>query len=117
MFALPAMYRMILEHDRVNDYDLSSLRYCGTGGDAMPAEVGNRWLKKFKMPLYQGYGATELCAAISLSDAKDGIPPEGAAGKIVTNDKFKLIDPETLQEVPDNESGEPLGTCDDAVTS
>jgi long-chain acyl-CoA synthetase len=117
MFAVPAMYRMILEHDRVNDYDLSSLRYCGTGGDAMPAEVGNRWLKKFKIPLYQGYGATELCGAISLSDAKDGIPPEGAAGKIVTNDKFKLIDPETLQEVPDNESGELLGTCDSAVTT
>ena len=83
MFAVPAMYRMILEHDRLDYYDLSSLRYCGTGGDAMPAEVGHRWLKRFNIPLYQGYGATELCGAISLSFAEDGIPPEGSAGKIV----------------------------------
>ncbi|OGP72564.1 MAG: hypothetical protein A2V86_03935 [Deltaproteobacteria bacterium RBG_16_49_23] len=115
MFAVPAMYRMILEHDRVDTYDFSSLRYCGTGGDAMPAEVGNRWLKKFNIPLYQGYGATELCGAISLSYAKDGIPPEGSAGKIVHTDRFKLVDPETLKEVPPGEPGELLGTCDHAV--
>jgi long-chain acyl-CoA synthetase len=115
MFAVPAMYRMILEHDRVDYYDFTSLRYCGTGGDAMPVEVGNRWLKKFNIPLYQGYGATELCGAISLAYAKDGIPPEGAAGKIVPGDKFKLVDPETLQEVPRGEPGELLGTSESAV--
>jgi len=115
MFAVPAMYRMILEHDRLDYYDLSSLRYCGTGGDAMPAEVGHRWFKKFNIPLYQGYGATELCGAISLSFAKDGIPPEGSAGKIVPEDKFQLVDPETLQEVPPGEPGELLGTNEFAV--
>jgi len=115
MFAVPAMYRMILEHDRVEYYDFRSLRYCGTGGDAMPVEVGNRWLKKFNIPLFQGYGATELCGAISLAYAKDGIPPEGSAGKIVPGDKFKLVDPQTLQEVPPGEPGELLGTCEFAV--
>jgi len=115
MFAVPAMYRMILEHDRLDDYDFSSLRYCGTGGDAMPVEVGNRWLKRFNIPLYQGYGATELCGATSLSYAKDGIPPEGSAGKIVSTDRFKLVDPETLREVSPGEPGELLATCDFAV--
>ena len=115
MFAVPAMYRMILEHDRLDSYDFSSLRYCGTGGDAMPVEVGNRWLKRFKIPLYQGYGATELGGAISLSYAQDGIPPEGSAGKIMPLDRFKLVDPETLSEVPPGEPGELLGTCDWAV--
>ncbi len=115
MFAVPAMYRMILEHDRLDYYDLSSLRYCGTGGDAMPVEVGHRWFKRFNIPLYQGYGATELCGAISLSFAEDGIPPEGSAGKIVPNDKFKLVDPETLREVPPGEPGELLGSSEFAV--
>lgn len=115
MFAVPAMYRMILEHDRLDYYDLSSLRYCGTGGDAMPVEVGRRWLKRFHIPLYQGYGATELCGAISLSFAEDGIPPEGSAGKIVPDDKFKLVDPETLMEVPPGEPGELLGSSEFAV--
>jgi long-chain acyl-CoA synthetase len=117
MFAVPAMYRMILEHDRVDYYDLSSLKYCGTGGDVLPAEVANRWHKKFGIPLYQGYGATELCAAISLSYARDGIPPEGAAGKISPGSKFRLVDPDTLEPVPPGEPGELLATSPHAVKS
>jgi long-chain acyl-CoA synthetase len=117
MFAVPAMYRMILEHDRVDDYDLSSLRYCGTGGDALPVEVGNRWLKKFKIPLYQGYGTTEVCGAVSLSYTQDGIPPSGSAGKISPGNKIKLVDPDSLEPVPLEEPGELLSTCDYAVKS
>jgi len=117
MFAVPAMYRMILEHDRIDHYDLSSLKYCGTGGDVLPKEVANRWHKKFNIPLYQGYGATELCAAISLSYARDGVPPEGAAGKISPGSKFRLVDPDTLEPVPPGEPGELLATSPYAVKS
>lgn len=117
MFAVPALYRMILEHDRLDYYDLGSLKYCGTGGDVLPTEVANRWHKKFGIPLYQGYGATELCAAISLSYARDGIPPEGAAGKISPGSKYRLVDPDTLEPVPAGEPGELLATSPYPVTS
>jgi len=117
MFAVPAMYRMILEHDRIDTYDFSSLKYCGTGGDVLPTEVAKRWQDKFKIPLYQGYGATELCAAISLSYARDGVPPEGAAGKISPGSKFRLVDPDTLEPVPPGEPGELLATSPYAVKS
>ena len=36
LFAVPALYRMILEHDRLDYYDLSSLAYCFSGGDVAP---------------------------------------------------------------------------------
>jgi len=117
MFAVPALYRMILEHDRLDQYDLSSLKYCGTGGDVLPTEVARRWYQRFGVPLYQGYGATELCAAISLSYARDGIPPEGAAGKISPGSKFRLVDPDTLEPVPPGEPGELLATSPYAVRS
>jgi long-chain acyl-CoA synthetase len=115
IFAVPTLYRMLLEHDRADSYDLSSLRYCGTGGDVLPPEVGKRWLRKYGTPLYQGYGATELCGAISMSYAKDGVPPEGSAGKILPGSKWKLVDPGTLQPVPPGEPGELLGTSVHAV--
>jgi long-chain acyl-CoA synthetase len=115
MFAVPALYRMMLEHDRVDFYDLSSLRYCGTGGDVLPPEVGIRWLNKFKTPLYQGYGTTEFCGAICMSYAEEGIPPVGSAGTILPESRWKLVDPDTLEPVPPGEPGELLGTSPYAV--
>jgi long-chain acyl-CoA synthetase len=115
IFAVPALYRMLLEHDRADIYDISSLRYCGTGGDVLPGEVANRWRTRFKMPLYQGYGTTEFCGAISMSYAEDGIPPEGSAGKILPGSKWKLVDPETLETVAPGQPGELLGTSPYAV--
>ncbi len=115
MFAVPTLYRMILEHDRVEFYDMSSLKYCGVGGDVLPTEVARRWFEKFGIPLYQGYGTTEFCGAISLSYARDGIPPEGAAGKVVPEAKVKLVDPDTLEPVAQGEPGELLGTSRYAV--
>ena len=64
MIGVPALYRMILEHDRVDQYDLSSLKYCFSGGDVLPVEVGKRWKDRFGLDIYQGYGATETAAAL-----------------------------------------------------
>ncbi|MGD9325398.1 MAG: long-chain fatty acid--CoA ligase, partial [Desulfobacterales bacterium] len=47
MIGVPALYRMMLEHDRLDQYDLSSLKYCFSGGDVLPVEVGKRWQDKF----------------------------------------------------------------------
>lgn len=115
MFAVPALYRMILEHDRVDQYDLRSLKYCGTGGDVMPVEVARRWRRKFGIPLYQGYGSTELGGAVSLSYAKDGEPPEGAAGRISPGVMYRLVDPDTLEPLAPGEPGELLATSPYAV--
>ncbi|PKN67129.1 MAG: long-chain fatty acid--CoA ligase [Deltaproteobacteria bacterium HGW-Deltaproteobacteria-15] len=114
-FAVPALYRMLLEHDRVDSYDLSSLKYCGTGGDVLPPEVGVRWLKRYHTPLYQGYGTTEFCGAICMSYAQDGPPPAGSAGKILPGSKWKLVDPDSLEPVPPRQPGELLGTSPYAV--
>jgi long-chain acyl-CoA synthetase len=110
MFAVPAMYRMILEHDRLGHYDLSSLRYCGCGGDVLPLDVARRWRKRIGIPLFQGYGVTEACGAISASYVADGTPPEGSVGKLVPENEVLFVDPETLQPVPPGEPGELLFT-------
>jgi len=113
-FGVPAMYRMILEHDRIDHYDLSSLQYCFSGGDVLPAEVAERWLKNFGKPIYQGYGATETCGRVSLTPMDEEAPP-GSAGKVMPLQEVKLVDPDTLERVLPGEPGELLVSSEHMV--
>lgn len=115
-FGVPAIYRMILDHDRVDSYDLGSLKYCFSGGDVMPPEVADRWLKKFGKPVYQGYGATETCGRVSLTPMGIESPP-GSAGKVTPLQKVRPVDPDTLEPVPSGDPGELLVSSDHMVTA
>ena len=59
LIGVPALYRMILDHDRADQYDLSSLKYCFSAADVLPQEIGARWDRKFHKQIYQGYGRSE----------------------------------------------------------
>ena len=50
MLGVPALYRMFLENDRLDQYDLSSLKYCYCGGDVLPAEVFRTWRERYGSP-------------------------------------------------------------------
>jgi len=112
---VPALYRMILENDRVDLYDLSSLRYCFCGGDVLPLEVYNRWLAKFKLPLRQDYGCTEQ--ALTVMSPLNIIPPPRAIGFPVSSKQIKIVDSDTLEPVPENTPGELLVTSEYTVKS
>jgi len=107
MIGVPTLYRMILDHSRLDQYDLGSLEYCFSGGDALPTEVGRRWLEKFGHPLRQGYGATETCGGVAMCPALGDSPPK-SVGKVVESKRVKLVDPLGLKEVGPDEPGELL---------
>jgi long-chain acyl-CoA synthetase len=107
LIGVPTLYRMILEHDRIDLYDLSSLEYCFNGGDVLPVEINQRWRKKFNKPIYQGYGATETCGGVSMCPANEENPLK-SIGKTVPSKKIKIVDSETLEPVPLNTPGELL---------
>jgi len=107
MIGVPAMYRMILEHDRLHQYDLSSLEYCFSGGDVLPVEIGKRWKEKFGRPIYQGYGATETCGGVAMCPV-DAENPAKSVGRIVKSKKVKIVDPATQETLPTGEPGELL---------
>lgn len=107
LFAVPSFYRMILEHDRADQYDLSSLRYCLTGGDVVAQDLHRRWHDKYDKPLYEAYGITEASGAVSLSFVNED-EPEGCAGKILPSHEVRLVIPGTTQPVPSGEAGELL---------
>jgi len=107
MIGVPTLYRMMLDHSRLDHYDLSSLEYCFCGGDALPVEIGRRWQDKFGRPIRQGYGATETCGGVSMCPV-DVESPAKSVGKVLPSKKVKLVDPMSLKEVATGEPGELL---------
>lgn len=107
---VPALYRQMLENDRLDFYDLSSLRYCWSAGDALPAEVSARWRERFGIPIYQVYGSTEtVCISISPLDKE---PAPQQVGRLIPTRLAELVDPETLAPLPPGASGELLVSSD-----
>ena len=116
MIGVPAMYRMVLEHDRLHQYDLSSLEYCFSGGDVLPVEIGKRWKEKFGRPIYQGYGATETCGGVAMCPVDQENPPK-SVGRILPSKKIKIVDTATLETVAPGEPGELLVSSTYMVSS
>ncbi|RJR23195.1 MAG: long-chain fatty acid--CoA ligase [Desulfobacteraceae bacterium] len=107
LIGVPTLYRMILEHNRLDMYDLSSLRYCFNGGDVLPVEINQRWRQKFNKPIYQGYGATETCGGVAMCPT-DRESPMKSIGKVLSSKTIRIVDPETLEPVAENQPGELL---------
>ena len=108
LLGVPALYRMILENDRLDYYDLSALTYCYCGGDVLPIEVFNRWKERFGIPIYQVYGSTEAGHVTYSRIDKD--PKANTVGLPIKSRECIVVDPETLKPVVPGESGELLVT-------
>lgn len=114
MLGVPALYRMILENDRQEFYDISSLTYCYCGGDVLPREVLSRWKERVGVPIYQVYGSTEA-GHVTYSRLDAGDPPPMSIGVPLPSRRTRVVDAETLVPVPHGESGELLVTSDFAM--
>jgi long-chain acyl-CoA synthetase len=108
LLGVPALYRMILENDRLDQYDLSSLKYCYCGGDVLPEEVKVRWRERYGIPIYQVYGSTEVG---HVAYSKIGLEPSPRAiGFPLKSRECLIVNPETLKPVAAGRSGELLVT-------
>ena len=116
MIGVPALYRMMLEHVRLDQYDLGSLKYCFSGGDVLPVEVGKRWQEKFGIPIYQGYGATETCGGVAMCPTNVANPPK-SVGRIVNSKKVKIVNLADLEPVATGDPGELLVSSDYMVST
>lgn len=105
---IPTMVIDLLGSPRLGRDDLSSLVYIGGGGAAMPQAVAQRLLEEFGLRCVEGYGLTET-AAPSHSNPPDR-PKQQCLGVPFMGVDSRVVDPETLQELPAGTSGE-IVTC------
>lgn len=101
---IPTMVIDLLASPDFDKYDLSSLVYIGGGGAAMPQAVAQRLWEQFGLRYAEGYGLTET-AAPSHTNPPDATKQQCLGVPFVSCDS-RVIDPETLQEVPVGEQGE-----------
>lgn len=63
---MPAIYTAINNHKKLKRYDLSSLRYCVSGGAALPVEV-KKTFEENGCVLVEGYGLTETSPVLCVN--------------------------------------------------
>ncbi len=61
--AVPTMYSMLINHPRVQEFDLQSVRACISAGAPLPDEVAHQFEELTKGYLVEGYGMTETSPA------------------------------------------------------
>lgn len=105
-FGVPTLFNAILA-DEANDQSRVSdnLRLCVSAGEALPAEVGQEWQRRFGVPILDGLGSTEMLH-IFLSNRPDDIH-YGSSGKAVSGYDLKIVD-EKNDPAPAGEMGELL---------
>jgi fatty-acyl-CoA synthase len=101
---IPTMVIDLLGSPHLDRYDLTSLVYMGGGGAAMPEAVAQRLLDQFGLRYVEGYGLTET-AAPSHTNPPDA-PKKQCLGIPFLSVESRIVDPETLAELPTGESGE-----------
>ena len=90
-FAVPVVYRMLLEHQRNgNALDCSSLRLCVSAGEALPAKLGEEWQRTFSVQVLDGIGSTEMLHMFMSNH--EGEVRYGSSGKLLRGYEARLID-------------------------
>ena len=76
--APPTMYRFFIK-EGLGNYDLSKLRYSCVAGEALNAEVYNRWKEYTGLQLMEGFGQTET--VVIVANFFGMTPKPGSMGK------------------------------------
>ncbi|MBI5259918.1 MAG: long-chain fatty acid--CoA ligase [Burkholderiales bacterium] len=93
-----------LSNPRIEQYDLSSLVAVRGGGAAMPEAIALKLKALTGLSYAEGYGMSETMAATHINPPQRAKPQ--CLGIPVFDVDARIVDPDTLAEMPQGESGE-----------
>ncbi len=105
---VPVMYQMVINCPDFTERDLSSLESAAAGSAALAPELARKWEQTLGFKVGQGFGLTE---ASPITHGAAAWMPEirpSSVGVPITDTDAKIVNPETLEELPPNEIGELL---------
>jgi len=99
---VPTMINRMLADPGAGAADLSSLRLVTSAGEALPAELHQRWMSTFGVELLDGLGTAEMWH-IFISNRPGAVRP-GTLGTVVPGFEVRVCD-ETGRPLPPGETG------------
>ena len=108
LYGVPAMFIAELNHPKLRQFDLSSLRTGIMAGAPCPRETMRQVMEKMNMKeITIAYGLTESSPVITQTDVNDPIDKQvETIGKKHLHTEVKIIAPETGEELGPNKTGE-----------
>ncbi len=103
--AVPAIYNAINNHPKVKEFDLTSLRYCISGGAPLPVEVKKTFEQTTGCVLVEGYGLTESSPVVCANPVT-GVNKPASIGMPFPGTIIELRNPETGDPVQNGDRGE-----------
>ncbi len=70
MPGVPTMFIAMLNHPKLKSFDLSSLKYCVSGGAPLPVDVKERFEKVTGCKVVEGYGLSEASPSVTCNPCR-----------------------------------------------
>lgn len=104
--AVPTIYTAISAHRDLAKYDLSSIRFCMSGGAPLPLEVKQRFERLTGCTLVEGYGLSET-SPVATANPAHGVNKSGSIGMPLPQTLVEIISmDDRLTPMPLGEPGE-----------
>ncbi len=114
LFGTSTFFRIYTKSRKLLPLMFDSIRHISAGAEKLSDDVRVGFKTKFGREIYEGYGTTETTPAIS-TNITDVLIPEfwhlqignknGTIGMPVPGTLCKIVDPDTLEELPSGEAG------------
>lgn len=109
IIGVPTLYEALLNNKNMNNVDLSYLKGAISGGDSLSPSLKKEVDKFFRehnahIQIREGYGLTECSSASCLTPIN--IYKEGSIGVPLPDMMYKIVAPNTDEELPNGETGE-----------
>jgi benzoate-CoA ligase family protein len=103
-FSVPSNYSTLLSFRRENgpEFDLSSIRWAVSAGEALPAPLYHRFKQRFGVEILDAIGSTEALHMFIAN--RPGAARPGSSGQVIPGYQTRILD-ELGNPVPDGEIG------------
>ena len=91
---VPTMYAAIIQHPHISEFDLSSLKFCNSGGAPLPAQILQKFQTLTSCNLLEGWGMTETSPTGTFTPST-GVRKSGSCGLPTPGIRFQF---ESLDE-------------------